>query len=337
MCLEHNLRLQSKQPIEFIWLLDEDDQEGQRLCEELRKRYPQYHAQLVLLPPPPHGWNPKTYKLVEGRKFARGDVLCILDDDTMLPDNWPNVALPFLDKPGVGLAFGLPYYVNFSNTWSSLVSGFVNSNSLLSYIPYTSVTDPFTINGMFYLMRREVLDSIGGFQAITHMFSDDFAIAHLFRIHGYKLAQTPLCHGISTRVQDARHYVSLLQRWFVFPRESILRHVSLRERIIFYAFTVMPTFFPFLLLLSFFLRPSWSKLCATLLYFGGNLALIHHLNKAYLQGATPARKLWVLPVVFVLLPVQIVIALLSPQRVNWRGNIVQVERGGTFSYLQRRA
>jgi hypothetical protein len=29
-------------------------------------------------------------------------------------------------------------------------------------------------------------------------------------------------------------------------------------------------------------------------------------------------------------PFQLLVALLSPQRINWRGNIVQVERGGSF-------
>ena len=36
-------------------------------------------------------------------------------------------------------------------------------------------------------------------------------------------------------------------------------------------------------------------------------------------------------------PVRLLVVLLSPQRINWRGNIVQVERGGGFRYVRRRA
>jgi ceramide glucosyltransferase len=335
-CLECSLQLQSAYRLEFIWLLDEDDQEGQRLCQELITRYPALDVRLIIVPTLPEDCSPKTFKLIEGRRAARGDIICVLDDDTMLPENALDLSLPYLDQPGIGLAFGLPYYVNFSNTWSSMVSTFVNSNSLLTYIPYTVLTEPFTINGMFYVMRAEMLDSIGGFAAIKHLFADDFAIAHLFRTHGYKLAQTPVLHAISTQVRDVKHYFNLLQRWFIFPRESILRHVSWRDRSIVYALAVVPSLFPLLLLLSLSIRPSWQKLAYTLLYFGCNTAIINHLNEKYLQRAQPREKAWLVPVMQLLTPIQIVIALCSPQRTNWRGHIVKVERGGTFRYVRRR-
>ncbi len=336
-CLEANLHLKSASALEYIWLVDDDDDEGYRVCKELRARYPGLDIQLVTVPPPPDGWNPKSFKLIEGRKVAWGDVICVLDDDTMLPENGLDVTLPFLDQPGTGLAFGLPYYVNFSNSWSSMVSTFVNSNSLLTYIPYTALSQPFTINGMYYVMRSALLDSIGGFEAIKHMFSDDFAIAHLCRIHGYSLAQSPVCHGISTQVRDAAHYFNLLQRWFVFPRESILRYVSFRNRMLVYLSGITPTLFPLFLLLALLLRPSRSKLIYTLLYFSCSWAVVNELNKKYLRHAQPANKAWLVPIMLVLIPIQIVFSLFLPQRANWRGNIVQVEPGGGFRYTRRRS
>jgi len=335
-CLESNLRLKSSIRLEFIWLVDRDDEDGQRFCQELRARYPEQNIQLVITSPAPADCNPKTFKLIEGSKVAQGDVLCVLDDDTMLPENGLDIVLPFLDRPGVGLAFGLPYYVNFSNIWSSMVSVFVNSNSLLSYVPYTTVTEPFTINGMFYVMRSEVLDNMGGFAVMEHAYSDDFAIAHLCRMHGYKLAQTPLCHGISTQVRDGKHYMNLLQRWFVSPRASILRHVSWSEQLVFYLLVVLPALFPLFLLLSLILRPSWSKLCYTLLYFGCNVTIIHQVNKIYLRQSTPGHRFWLVPIMLVLVPVQMVIALFSPQHVNWRGHVMRIERDGNLVYVRRR-
>jgi len=334
-CLEHNLQL--KGAVEYIWLIDNDDDEGLRICRALRASYPDLSIQLVTVPAPPDGYNPKSFKLIEGRKVAQGDVICVLDDDTMLPTDALEVTLPFLDQPGVGLAFGLPYYVNFANGWSSMVSTFVNSNSLLTYVPYTALSQPFTINGMYYVLRSAVLDAMGGFEVIKHMFSDDFAIAHLCRSHGYSLAQTPVCHGISTQVRDAKHYFNLLQRWFVYPRESVLRYVSFRDRILVYIFGIVPTLFPLFALLTLLLRPSWSKLIYSLLYFGGNWAIIDDLNKTYLKRAQPAQKAWLIPIMQVLVPLQILLSFFLPQRADWRGNVVQVERGGGFRYVQRRA
>ncbi|GAC1504515.1 MAG: hypothetical protein NVS2B12_17340 [Ktedonobacteraceae bacterium] len=335
-CLEWNLHLKTASALEYIWLIDNDDHEGLRICRELRTRYPGVDIRVMALPQPPEGVNPKSFKLIEGRKVARGDVICVLDDDTMLPQDGLETTLPFLDQPGVGLAFGLPYYVNFANAWSSMVATFVNSNSLLTYIPYTALTEPFTINGMYYVLRSNVLDVIGGFEAIQHMFSDDFAIAHLCRTHGYSLAQTPVCHGISTQVRGAAHYFNLLQRWFVFPRESVLRYVAPRDRLLVYMFGIVPTLFPFFLCLALLVRPSWQKLGYALLYFGLSWGIVDELNRKYLRGAQPAAKAWLVPIMLVLIPVQVLLSLFLPQRANWRGNVVQVEPGGGFKYIRRR-
>jgi len=335
-CLERSLQLASRYRLEFIWLADSDDDAGLRTCEQLMARYPERSVRLITLPPPPESCNPKVFKLIEGARIARGEILCVLDDDTMLPDTGLEMCLPFLDLPGVGLAFGLPYYVNFSDTWSSMVSAFVNSNSLLTYIPYTAVTRPFTINGMFYAMRREILEEIGGFEAISHIFADDFAVAQLVRSHGYRLAQTPLCHGISTQVRGPRRYLSLIQRWFVLPRESLLRHLSLRDRLIVYGLGLIPALYPLLLVLCLLVRPSRRLFSYTLLYYGYNYTIFAHFNRRYLRGATPWRKSWLVPLMQVIFPIQLLVALLSSQRINWRGNIVEVERGGGFHYVQRR-
>jgi ceramide glucosyltransferase len=198
------------------------------------------------------------------------------------------------------------------------------------------LTQPFTINGMFYAMRREVIEEVGGFEAIEKIFADDFAIAHLVRSHGYRLAQTPVCHGISTQVKGPRHYLSLIQRWFVLPRESLLRHLSIHDRLVVYGLGLVPALFPLLLAVYLLLRPSRRTLAYALLYFGYSFAIFAHFNKCYLREASPWHKAWWVPVMQIIFPLQLLVALFSPQRINWRGNVVQVERGGSFHYLQRR-
>ena len=215
--LGHNLPLGGPCPVEFLWLVDTDDEAGQGIAQALRAEAPEADIRIVISPPPPQGVNPKTFKLIDGLELARGEVICVLDDDTMLPAEWQATCLPYLDVPGVGLAFGLPYQTNFSNVWSSLIACFVNSNSLLTYIPYTTLHPPVTINGMFYAARREVLDAVGGFRGLEPILADDFAVAQRFRTQGFQLAQTPLRHAISTQVTGARRYLSLIQRWFIFP------------------------------------------------------------------------------------------------------------------------
>lgn len=335
-CLEANLMAQTGLDVEFIWLVDLNDSEGERVCRELMAKYPHKRVRLHLMPPPGERENPKMVKLIEGLTMSGGDVVCVLDDDTVLPDMGLETCLPYLDLPRVGLAFGLPYYTNFSNVWSSLVSCFVDSHSLLTYIPYTALTEPFTINGMFYAIKRSTLDRIGGFDSLKETLADDFAVARLIKQHGLKLAQTPLLHGISTQVTGPSHYLSLIQRWFIFPRESLMRHLSLKEQATLYGVGMLPALYPLLLLLWALWKPSRGKVGTALLYFAFSFAQFVHINRAYLRGAVPADKIWLAPLIQAVFPLQLLAALLSPKRIVWRGHVMQVEKGGGFRFVKKR-
>lgn len=336
-CLERNLAMETGYPLEFIWLVDTNDAEADRVCRELIARYPHRTVRLHAIPPPGERDNPKMMKLIEGARLAQGDVICVLDDDTQLPDRGLEQCLPYLDEPGVGPAFGLPYYINFDNVWSSLVSYFVDSHSLLTYVPYTALTEPFTINGMFYAIRCEVFEAVGGFEGLQNTLADDFAVAQRFREHGLRLAQTPLLHGISTEVSGPRHYLSLIQRWFIFPRESLMRHLGAREQAVLYLGGIVPALYPLYLLLSLARRPTAGKAAYTLLYFAYSFAVFVHINKAYLRGSAPWRGVWLVPVIQACFPLQLLAALLSPKRIRWRGHVMQVERGGGFRFVRRRS
>jgi ceramide glucosyltransferase len=335
-CLRANLTVRSRYQLEFIWLIDSDDMVAQALCRALAAAHQQHPVQIVTLPPPGRRDNPKTIKLIAGMAYAQGDVICVLDDDTRLPDWGLEQCLPYLDLPRVGVAFGLPYYCSFETIWSSLVSLFVNDQSLLNYIPYIAVTEPFTINGMFYAARREVLERVGGFSGLERILADDFAIASRFRARGYRLAQTPLCHAISTTVRGPRQYLSLIQRWFIFPRESLLRHLNGYDRAVLYGLGVLPALFPLLLLLALKIKPSARLWAYCLIYFGHSALAFRQIDAAYLRRVTPARYRWAAPVVELLFPLQLLAALLARQRIVWRGHVMQVERGGGFHFIRRR-
>ena len=336
-CLERNLQARSRHAREFVWLLDADDALGRQVCAEVAARYPAANVRTLLLPPPPAAHNPKTVKLIAGAEHASGDVLCVLDDDTMLPDDAFDMCLPYLAEPGAGLAFGLPFYVSFGNLWSALVSAFVDSHSLLTYVPYTVVAEPFTITGRFSVVRRAILDQVGGFRGLEAWLADDFAVAQRFRAHGYRLIQTPLRHAISTTVPGPRQYLGLIQRWFVFPRESLMRHLRGRDRVVLYGMGLAPTSVPLLLVCSLAVRRTRGMAFFALCYFGYDWAISAHLNSSYLNGALPRHWSWCVPLLKVVFPLQLLAALLAPQRIRWRGHLIEAQRGGNVRVIERRA
>ncbi len=334
--LAASLRFRSSYPREWLWLVDEDDAEGRRVCARLLAEHPQAEVRLLLVPPPAPTENPKTAKLIVGARVAHGAILCVLDDDTRLPDDALEQCLPYLDLPGVGLAFGLPYYVSFDGLWSALVSSFVNSNSLLTYVPAAMLAAPTTINGMFYALRRDVLEGLGGFGGLEGIAADDFAVAQRLRAGGYRLAQTPLRHAISTTVTGPEHYWRLMQRWLIFPRESLMRHLPPVELARFYGVALLPLFAPWLACGA----TRWGDGATRGLgvaYLAYSSALIAHLNAAYLAGATPPRWAWLGPLVQLTLPAQALSAALAPRRINWRGHQIEIAPGGALRMVRRRS
>ena len=61
-CLEQNIQLLSHYQLEYLWLVDSNDYEGQRICLELMQRYPHRNVQLILVSPQGERVNPKVIK-----------------------------------------------------------------------------------------------------------------------------------------------------------------------------------------------------------------------------------------------------------------------------------
>ena len=106
---------------------------------------------------------------------------------------------------------------------------------------------------------------------------------------------------------------------------------------LFYALVVAPVFFPWLALAASLRGRSASARLLAPAYFGLSFAIFAHHNRAYLGGAVPWRRAWLVPLTQLLLPAQMIIALLAPRRIVWRGHLVTIERGGGFRLVRRRA
>jgi ceramide glucosyltransferase len=128
----------------------------------------------------------------------------------------------------------------------------------------------------------------------------------------------------------------VIRRWFIFPRESLMRHLALRDSIVLYGLGMLPALLPAALIAAVVRRPSRIALAWACIPIGFNLGIFAHLNSAYLRRSTPWRSIWLVPVAQIVFPLEVVLALLAPQRINWRGHIIEVERGGSLRLIRRR-
>jgi ceramide glucosyltransferase len=321
--LEHNLQT-ARPGTHFVWLIDEDDPQAQRITEQLRKKYPEA-VTLIDCQPVTGNVNPKLVKLQVGLSAVLTEFVAVLDDDTRLSADHLGKALAALRS--CDLYTGLPCYEPGKTLWSSLVAHFVNNNSILTYLPVLPLVGPLTINGMYYVMRGETLWEGGGFTPIRDQLCDDYALARLLRSRGRVIRQGITPQQLRTTVSGPGRYFTLMHRWFVFAN-LLVRDQPLPIKALLIALLGLPPCLLWIGLLS---------LCAGLpgaLLFAATL-LVRYLVIRGLHRVVFGR---LLPLSFVLSPVS---ELLQPihllhatlwQTIRWRTRRIRPRPDGTFVY-----
>lgn len=115
-----------------------------------------------------------------------------------------------------------------------------------------------------------------------------------------------------------------------------MRYVKTRDQMVLHALGSVPAVLPLALVVAVARRPSAQTLGVAMLPFVHNIGVFMDLNRRFLRHATPWQRMWMVPLQQIVFPLQLLVALLSPQRINWRGHLIAVERGGTLRITQRR-
>jgi ceramide glucosyltransferase len=327
-----SIRAQLRYPgeLEQIVICDAGDADSQALCRGLMQEFPMWNPKLVLAHSS-SGVALKTTKQLAGLELATGQVLCFIDDDILLRQDTLTTFVRYLFQPGVGAVFGLACYTNWCTIWGGLMSAFVNANALLNYIPLTYLTDPYTITGHIYALKRDEFDSIGGLSGMNERLDDDHELARRVLRAGLRNLQTPALYNVDNELPNMRAFLSQMKRWFVFPRELMLPGFPLRQRILTFAIS-LPNILPGLLFLLAFGGglPAWFALLACfvvffLVYFFG--------ERQILKEFAPVWGWFLLLLVALVIPFQIIFLLFSDSTILWRGKRYCVKRDGHFELI----
>lgn len=316
--LEENLRHHPRAG--FLWLVDEDDPVARELTRELAERLSAGRVEILVAPPPPQGRNPKVFKLALGLPRASGDLIAVLDDDTVLrPGGLARAALA-LDRGD--LATGLPCYRLEGSFASRLVAAFVNANALLTYLPILSFRAPVTINGMFYLTRRETLERLGGFAAIEDRLCDDYEMARLYRLAGLRIVQTSVLALISTSVRGAVDYARTLRRWMIFANHLFRDAIDLPMLVL----VVLPALMPLLLVVLAAFAGA-GALAATIAGLVAKASMMALFRRFAIGSRESAAGVALEVLADILQPFHAASALIRPGSIRWRSRSIRIENG----------
>lgn len=294
----------------FLWLIDDDDAEAQRIATTLAP----LHAGLRVVsgPGPRDGENPKLAKLERALPLVDTDQLIVLDDDTFLPDT---SRLP--EQP---LATGLPVFTAKESIYERLTGGFVNGNALLTYLPASRLGLQRSINGMIYSVDTAQLRSLGGFAAAGHELTDDYAVARLYLRNGLPITQTTAPAFVAMTIASFAHYARVMRRWMIFASHYLRGNISPATLL----WIVLPGLLPLAgLIVASFEAHIAAWLALLLAKAVANRIALWRITRV---ASSPA-DLVVEVIADLTTPLWSALAFLRPNRLQWRSRKIELAAG----------
>ena len=330
--------LKNTTDIKFIWLVDKNDKIAIQTVEKiLKNKNYSNRIEVYYLDDVPKGVNPKIFKLEQVVNKIKTEYTIILDDDSVIDRKRLDELSIYEKDKTEWIATGIPFNYNIRGFYSKLISAFINSNSIFSYFSLSFLKENKTINGMFYILRTDILKKYSAFENIKYWLCDDLALATYLLSKDVKIIQSTIFCNVRNTVPSFKRYILLMKRWLLFSNVYMKNAFSIKFLFIILLPTLLPTV---LLFLSFYLGINYLVIVLNL--FIVKVALFYIIRLFIYQGVreektakksdfivfSPQTKelLYELLSEF-LLPFMLIFTLLTPPVIIWRNKKIRVKDG----------
>ena len=337
--LEEDLKanLKNTTDMNFIWLVDKSDKVAINTVESILKdKNYSNRIEVYYLDDVPQELNPKIFKLAQVVDKIKTEYSIILDDDAVIDRKKLDELSVYEKDKSEWIATGIPFNYNIKGFYSKLISAFINSNSIFSYFSMSFLKENKTINGMFYILRTDILKKYSAFEEIKYWLCDDLALATYLLSKKVKIIQSTIFCNVRNTVPSLRRYILLMKRWLLFSNVYMKNAFSVKFLLIILLPTLLPTI---LLFFSFYLGLDYLVMVLNL--FIGKIALFHIVRIFIYQGNYEENSFKKSLFVFspqtteilyellseFLLPFMLVYTLLTPPVILWRNKKIRVKDG----------
>ena len=338
--LEEDLmaNLKNTTDMEFIWLVDKSDKIAIQTVEKiLKNKNYSNRIEVYYLDDVPQEVNPKIFKLEQVVDKIKTEYTIILDDDSVIDRKRLDELSIYEKDKTEWIATGIPFNYNIKGFYSKLISAFINSNSIFSYFSLSFLKENKTINGMFYILRTDILKKYSAFENIKYWLCDDLALATYLLSKDVKIIQSTIFCNVRNTVPSFKRYILLMKRWLLFSNVYMKNAFSIKFLFIILLPTLLPTV---LLFLSFYLGINYLVIVLNL--FIGKVALFHIIRLFIYQGvreekiskksdfivfSSQTKELLYELLSEFLLPFMLIYTLLTPPVILWRNKKIRVKDG----------
>ena len=337
--LEEDLiaNLKNTTDMKFIWLVDKSDKVAINTVENILKdKNYSNRIEVYYLDDVPQELNPKIFKLAQVVDKIKTEYSIILDDDAVIDRKKLDELSVYEKDKSEWIATGIPFNYNIKGFYSKLISAFINSNSIFSYFSMSFLKENKTINGMFYILRTDILKKYSAFDEIKYWLCDDLALATYLLSKKVKIIQSTIFCNVRNTVPSLKRYILLMKRWLLFSNVYMKNAFSVKFLFIILLPTLLPTI---LLFFSFYLGIDYLVIILNL--FIGKIALFHIVRLFIYQGNYEENSFKKSLFVFspqttellyellseFLLPFMLIYTLLTPPVILWRNKKIRVKDG----------
>ena len=323
--------LKNTDEMKFIWLVDKSDCLARQTVENiLKNKNYSSRVEVFYLDDVPQEVNPKVFKLSQAIKKIKTEYTVILDDDAVIDRKKLDELSIYEKDKAEWIVTGIPYNYNIKGFYSKLISAFINSNSIFSYFSMSFLKENKTINGMFYILRTDILKKYSAFEEIKYWLCDDLALATYLLSKNVKIIQSTIFCNVRNTVPNFRKYILLMKRWLLFSNVYMKNAFSIK----FLFIILLPVFLPAILLfLSFYF--GINHFIMVIVLFVGKVGLFHIVRLFIYQSEIQKKgnffhKADELPYELAsefLLPFILVYTLLTPPVIIWRNKKIRVKDG----------
>ena len=323
--------LKNTDDMKFIWLVDKSDCLARQTVENiLKNKNYSSRVEVYYLDDVPQEVNPKVFKLSQAVKKIKTEYTVILDDDAVIDRKKLDELSIYEKDKAEWIVTGIPYNYNIKGFYSKLISAFINSNSIFSYFSMSFLKENKTINGMFYILRTDILKKYSAFEEIKYWLCDDLALATYLLSKNVKIIQSTIFCNVRNTVPNFRKYILLMKRWLLFSNVYMKNAFSIK----FLFIILLPVFLPAILLfLSFYF--GINHFIMIIVLFVGKVGLFHIVRLFIYQPEIQKKgnffhKADELPYELAsefLLPFILVYTLLTPPVIIWRNKKIRVKDG----------
>jgi len=323
--------LKNTDDMKFIWLVDKSDCLARQTVENiLKNKNYSSRVEVYYLDDVPQEVNPKVFKLSQAVKKIKTEYTVILDDDAVIDRKKLDELSIYEKDKAEWIVTGIPYNYNIKGFYSKLISAFINSNSIFSYFSMSFLNENKTINGMFYILRTDILKKYSAFEKIKYWLCDDLALATYLLSKNVKIIQSTIFCNVRNTVPNFRKYILLMKRWLLFSNVYMKNAFSIK----FLFIILLPVFLPAILLfLSFYF--GINHFIMVIVLFVGKVGLFHIVRLFIYQSEIQKKgnffhKADELPYELAsefLLPFILVYTLLTPPVIIWRNKKIRVKDG----------